>query len=480
MRRHVMIARLLLLAVLLLPRSAFAQTEGSIRGYIRDSQAAVLPGVSVTATSPDAARPYTAATDQEGSYRLLNLPPGEYTLKAELQGFDTFVRPNIIVRAGLNIGVDIVMQIGVVSETLEVRADAPLLETAKAGQAVNVSGDLAQSVPLAARGHWSEFLRFTPGAVVNDGTQNQAATFYFHGAGFNSYETTIDGADMSSAQNPWPGYSDLPAGTIADIQVATSGLDAATPLGFGEASNVVTRSGTDTLKGTATFAFTPRAWTGANTPGGTSQFGTLVQPELAVGGPLQRQRWWLFGSFRHRSGLFGIGRPAAQVAAMEALDPAFHPFDKDISGPITFVKATGQLAPAHRFDSYVNRDTTTYDAIGTFDTAKFQREWIGGCRYSARLSSIWTNWLSGQIGFSWNNKTFGRTLASTALPSHRVFQFRPVSGVPDRCEPVVQHQLRNGWQRPAAGQRAIERPLSVLTGLAAALKGGTTARAGSK
>src|SRR5207248_8968486 len=117
---------------------------------------------------------------------------------------------------------------------------------------------------------------------------------------------------------------------------STSGMDASTPLGFGEASNVVTRSGTDAVKCTATFAFTPRAWTGTNTPGGTSQFGTLVQPELALGGPIQRQRWWAFGSFRYRSGMFGIGRPAAQVVAMEAIDPSFQPFDKDISGPISF------------------------------------------------------------------------------------------------------------------------------------------------
>src|SRR5205823_2148536 len=120
----------------------------------------------------------------------------------------------------------------------------------------------------------------------------------------------------------WPGYSDLPAGTISDIQVATSGLDASTPLGFGEASNVVTRSGTDTLRGDGSFSLTPRAWTGTNTPGGTSQFGTLIQPERAAGGPIQRQRLWVFGSCRYRSGLFGIGRPAAQVAAMQAIDPS--------------------------------------------------------------------------------------------------------------------------------------------------------------
>jgi hypothetical protein len=422
MRRSVLARMLLTLSALLVPQTIFAQTEGSIRGYIRDQQGAVLPGVTLTAMSPAAPTARTTISDPDGGYRLLNLPPGEYSVKAGLQGFDSVVRDNVIVRAGLNIGLDIVMKVGTVSETIEVKAEAPLLETSKAEAAVNVSGELTQSVPLAARRHWSEYLRFTPGAVATDGTQNQAATFWFHGAGFNSYETTIDGADMSSAQNPWPGYSDLPAGTIADIQIATSGLDASTPLGFGEASNVVTKSGTDALRGEATFSFTPRAWTGTNTPGGTSQYATLVQPELAVGGPLQKQHWWLFGSFRYRSGTFGVGRPAAQVAAMEALDSTFQPFDKNITGPIVFVKATGQLTTSHRLEGYVNRDTTTYGAIGSFDTGRFLDEWIGGWGSAARVSSIWTNWLTSQIGVSWNNKTFGRKMFNTSLPSLVVYQ----------------------------------------------------------
>jgi outer membrane receptor protein involved in Fe transport len=408
---------------------ALAQTsEGSVRGYIRDEQGAITPGVTVTATSPEVAGVHTAVTDQEGHYRLLNLPPGTYTLAATLQGFTKFARENLVVRAGLNLTVDIVMKVGAMAETLTVVGESPLLEASNPGQAVNVSGEMARSVPLAGRRHWSEFLRFTPGAVVGDGTQNTAGTFYVHGAGFNSYVTTVDGSDMSSAQNPWPGYSDLPDGTIADVQIATSGLDASTPLGFGVASNVVTRSGTDTLKGTGTFALTPKAWTGRNTPGGTSEYMTLIQPEIATGGPIQRQRWWFFGSYRYRSGSFGVGRQADQVADMRLLDPAFEPFEKDISGPITFVKVTGQLDSAHRVESFINRDKTTYDFPGALDTDKFQREFIGGWGYSARLASVWANWLTSRVGFSWNNKSFGREALRTDLPARRVFREVQASG----------------------------------------------------
>ncbi|HYN07302.1 MAG TPA: TonB-dependent receptor [Vicinamibacterales bacterium] len=418
--------RTLILGLLVLMCSAaetLAQgSEGSIRGYIRDEQGGLLPGVTVTATSPTVASAYTAVTDQEGHYRLLNLPPGTYTVAATLQGFAKIARADMVMRAGLNLSVDIVMKVGGLQETITVSGETPLLEASNPGQAVNVSGEMAQSIPLAGRRHWSEFLRFTPGAVVGDGTQNTAGTFYVHGAGFNSYVTTVDGSDMSSGQNPWPGYSDLPSGTIADVQIATSGLDAATPLGFGVASNVVTKSGTDHLRGTGTFAVTPKAWTGTNTPGGTSEFMTLVQPEIAAGGPIQRQRWWLFGSYRYRSGSFGIGRPADQVADMKLIDPSFVPFDKDISGPIPFVKVTGQINRSHRVESFVNQDKTTYDFPSSLDTAKFRREFIGGWGYSGRLASVWTNWLTSNVGFSWNNKSFGRWVFRNDLPSRRVYR----------------------------------------------------------
>lgn len=77
----------------------FAQvTEGSIRGYLRDEQGGVLPGVTVTATSPTVAGTYTAVTDQDGHYRLLTLPPGTYSLTATLSGFSKSLREDLIIR----------------------------------------------------------------------------------------------------------------------------------------------------------------------------------------------------------------------------------------------------------------------------------------------------------------------------------------------------------------------------------------------
>ena len=95
---------LALMAVFLLTATfAFAQSDGSVRGFVKDEQGAVLPGVAVTATSPALLAPTVATTDATGYYRLQNLPPGTYAITAELTGFSTFRREGVVMRAGLDV-----------------------------------------------------------------------------------------------------------------------------------------------------------------------------------------------------------------------------------------------------------------------------------------------------------------------------------------------------------------------------------------
>ena len=397
-------------------------TEGSLRGYLRDEQNAVLPGATVTATGAAQARTFSATSDGQGLFRILNLPPDTYTLTAELQGFAKTVRQNVVVRAGLNLSVDFGMKIGTLEQVIDVTAEAPLLETSRSGQAVNVSGEMAQSIPLGFQKHWSEFLRMSPGAVTRDGTTNQAPVFYVHGAGIVSSSTLVDGADMTSAINPWLGYSALPSDTVADVQIKTGGFDASAPLGMGSAANVVIRSGGNKLRGSATYTYAPTKWIDNNTSGGTPESANLTQPEASISGPIQKDKWWFMASYRHRGGGFSIGRPADQIADMKALDPNFTPFDRVIGANIFFAKVNGNLKPGQEFSAFYNRDSTPYESDGPFNTGKFQKTIIGGWGYSARLTSSWNSWLTSRLAFSWNNKgaiTGVTDLAPTSRPVFR-------------------------------------------------------------
>ena len=402
---------------------AIAQTtEGSIRGYVRDAQGGALPGVTLTVSSPTITTPKVAVSDAEGFYRLLNILPAEYTLTAELQGFARFARPNLVVHAGLNLGVDVTMSIGAVSETITVSADSPLIDTKQAVQAVSVTGEVVQSLPLGPQKHWSEFIRFSPGAVSRDATNNQAPVFYVHGSGIVSSSTLIDGADMTSAINPWLGYSALPSDTVADVQLKTSGLDAAAPLGMGLAANVVTKSGTNVFKGSGTFSYSPKSAIANNVPGGTASSASLVQPEASAGGPLVANKAWFFGSYRYRGGFIGVNRPGDQVVDMAVLDPAFHSFDNDIRANILFVKGSARIGTAHEFSTFYNRDSTPYFSDGTFDTGQFVKTVIGGHGYSARLTSAWSNWLTSRLSFSWNDKGAITSMVNPSAISRPVYR----------------------------------------------------------
>src|SRR5215212_393356 len=96
-----MFVGLLLVVGLLVPVPAHAQTgDGSLRGYVKDEQGGVLPGVTVTARGEQLLAPVVGVTDAAGYYRLNNLPPGTFVITAELPGFSTYRREGILMRAG--------------------------------------------------------------------------------------------------------------------------------------------------------------------------------------------------------------------------------------------------------------------------------------------------------------------------------------------------------------------------------------------
>ena len=122
----------LALAILAHALPSPAQTgDGSIRGYVKDEQGAVLPGVTVTAQGPALLSPVTAVSDTGGYYRLLNLPPGTYAVTAELAGFSTWRREGIIMRAGITFSVDVDLKVGALAETITVTGDSPMIETGR-------------------------------------------------------------------------------------------------------------------------------------------------------------------------------------------------------------------------------------------------------------------------------------------------------------------------------------------------------------
>src|SRR5213595_3694441 len=111
------------------PAIVWAQATAQISGTARDASGAVLPGVQVTATQTDTGISRMTITNETGYYVLPSLPLGPYRLEAGLPGFRTFVQRGIVLQVNSNPTINIVLQVGEVSEQVEVQANAALVET---------------------------------------------------------------------------------------------------------------------------------------------------------------------------------------------------------------------------------------------------------------------------------------------------------------------------------------------------------------
>lgn len=403
--------------------SAQTSVGGSIRGYVRDEQGAVMPGVTLTAASPTVPGMYTAVTDREGYYRLVDLPPGEYATTAEIEGFAQVKRPGIVVRAGLNLGLDLVMILGPVTETVEVRAETPMLEAQSAVQAVNISGDSQRELPLNNRSHWSDFLAMTPGVVATQLTARMADSFQLRGADFTSHAIQIDGADMASGQQNATYYVNIPQEAIADVQVKTGTVDPSSPLGVGAVINIATKSGTNTPQGALSMSIQRRGWANNNNPRGTLAAVDALLPEAAIGGPIVPDRAWFFAAYRFEHMRSGIARTPQQVTTLRALKPDFQPFDAEVDGHYLFTKASWQWSGKHQSELFYSFEPqhTAGERAGATDAGLFVKQTNGGGRnFAFRLSSAWGSRLMTRFGASYNNKAL-QISAGKDLPTRPVY-----------------------------------------------------------
>src|SRR5215472_12377239 len=110
---------------------ALAQTfQGQISGVIHDQSGAVVPGVQLNVTDLNSGTKFTAVTNDAGVYRFPALPPSQYRISAALRGFKTFTEGPITIQVNQNYDLEITLQAGEVSETVQVTSEAPPLETA--------------------------------------------------------------------------------------------------------------------------------------------------------------------------------------------------------------------------------------------------------------------------------------------------------------------------------------------------------------
>ena len=161
--------------------NAFAQgggasSTGTIQGRVADSQGAVLPGVTVTATSPSALGAQTTVTSETGNYRFPALPPGNYEITFELAGFNTLKREGIAISLGFTANVNVELALATLQETVTVSGASPVIDTSASRVQQNFKLDQLQSIPNG-RDMWA-LLAVTPSVQMSriDVGGNRAGT----------------------------------------------------------------------------------------------------------------------------------------------------------------------------------------------------------------------------------------------------------------------------------------------------------------
>ena len=241
-------------ACLLLFTAAAQQFRSSITGRVMDPQEAVIPGVKVTATDSATGAVYESVSGAAGQYTLPFLQPGRYKVEAEVSGFKHYIRQNVQLSANDQLGLDIVLEVGIATESVTVTSEAPMLNTTNASTGQVVSSTFIQAFPLNGRSPLS-LAQIAFGVVPTADPlfqrpfdNSRISSFSMGGAPDQSNELLLDGApdttrDRRSAFSP-------PVDTVDEVKVETFQVDAAYGNTGGGTVNVVSKSGTNQVHGT--------------------------------------------------------------------------------------------------------------------------------------------------------------------------------------------------------------------------------------
>lgn len=298
--KHLRKAAFMALAVVLaltLPTAAWAQSQATtaeINGRVVDAQGGVLPGVTVTATSPETGYTRNVVTREDGVFVLPLLPPGTYEVVAELGGFGTFkqtVRPTV----GATLTMNVTLQVAGLQEQVTVTAEAPTVETSATIRTTTVDQEVIQSLPINGR-RFQDFITLTPTVQV-DTSRGQLS---FAGQrGINS-NVSIDGADYNQpffggirggerSNNAFT----IPQEAIKEFQVVASGYSAEFGRSTGGLVNAITKSGTNSAGGSLFYVNRNKEWAERNAFG-QSASPTQQQFGGSFGGPITRNRLFYF------------------------------------------------------------------------------------------------------------------------------------------------------------------------------------------
>ena len=409
-------------ALVLLPSVVFAQA--TIAGVIRDASAAVLPGVTVEASSPvliEKAR--TVVSDGTGQYRITDLTPGTYVLTFTLAGFTSVKRDGVEVSGSGVITINADMRVGALEETLTVTGTSPIVDTQSVRREVVLNNETLSTLP-ATRGYGSALAAVpalnsggVAGANASSAPTTPQMTFFTaHGGPSGEGRVMTNGLTVAA---PFGG------GGVSDVTYDTANADEMQVLisgGLGEAEtggpsiNIVPKSGGNQFRGAAFYSTSGDWATSNNLDDQLRSYGINQPPTLrtnwdasfSLGGPIKRDRLWFFANVRGWANANVIDGIVANRFAGDATH-----WDYSADSSIESRQAEGRKIIAVRLTAQVtprNRVTFSHDYQRRCGGSTL-REGGDGCRQAG------TDWVA-------SGRTFGAdTVSPETFPGYHNFPY---------------------------------------------------------
>ena len=357
-------AALILLFMWALPvQEAMAAEVGTIEGVIMDADGVPLPGATVSIDSDNLQGTRMGVTDGEGAYRFVRCPPGRYTIKVEMDGFQTVTQTEIRVQSGTKMIVEIELPPSKVSEEVTVVAQSPVIDVTTTQVGTSFESEEIERLPTTRS--YQDLFNFVPGVQGRTDTQ-------YGGSGSGNPSTRGEGQvgnnfliDGISARDPETnGYGhNINYDAIEEIQILTDGFAAEYGRATGLVANVITKSGGNSLEGSLiTTLLVPTDGSPEMNPDGSSTGAVEREsftPALNIGGPIIQDKLWYFGSFEYLDGTASLSNQQEAYGWQ---------YDREYETKAPFLKTTWSLNENHSINaSWIGQrsDITNRDDFDT-------------------------------------------------------------------------------------------------------------------
>ena len=446
MRKAARIVLVFALALIVATRPAVAQqTTGSIAGVVLDVQGAAVPGATVTATSTDTGLTRTVTTNAAGVYQLAALPVGAYDLVIELSGFTRIEIKRAVVRLSETNDLDVTLRVAGVAETVTVTGDVPPVPTTSSsvGQVVDI--ERIERLPLNGR-QFANLAATVPGVGLGFHTDSTKSTQYtpqVSGGNGRNINYVVDGGDNND--DTVGGLLQLfPLEAVQEFNVITQRFKAEYGRSDGAVLNVITKTGTNTLRGSWFTLLRDRSLnartmteTITNT---TKQEYRRYQFGGSLGGPIVENKVHYFGAAERTQ------QDTRQAVSTLGIFPAQDGvFDTPYRENLLTGKVTANLSPRHYLALRYGRNTNSQvqgaalrvapsgwnDSLNTYDSTNVNHNWVISDRllnefvaqYADFRNEIAPRTTTPQLVFP-NGVTSGTSLAAPQTTEQHKWQFR--------------------------------------------------------